>query len=76
MSVMRPRVKAVALVCIAILAFTAIAAVPMCALIDAQTPIDGLFSSLAPARTPIVEDVAIPAAPFVSIRSPRAPPVA
>ena len=74
MSVMRPRVKAVALVCIAIIAFTAIAAVPMFALLDAQTPIDALFSIPAPAPAPFVEDVALPAAPVVSVRSPRAPP--
>jgi hypothetical protein len=76
MSAMPQRVKVVAIVCIAILAFTAIAAAPMFALIDAQTPIDTLFWSPAATSAPAIEDVALPAAPVVVHRSPRAPPVA
>ena len=73
---MSPSVKVVAIVCVAIFAFAAIAAVPMFALIDAQTPIDALFSNPASTPTPIVEDVVLPAAPAADIRSPRAPPFA
>jgi hypothetical protein len=75
MILMRRRVKVVAIVCIAVFAFTAIAAVPMFALIDAQTPIDALFSIPTPAAPPPVEDVAIPTTPVVDVRSPRAPPL-
>ena len=44
MGVMSRRVKVVAIVCIAVFALTAITATPVFALIDAQTPIDALFS--------------------------------
>jgi hypothetical protein len=70
------RAKVVAIVCIAIFAFTAIAAVPMFALFDAQTPIDALFSVPTPPAALPVEDVALPAAPVVDVQSPRAPPLA
>jgi hypothetical protein len=73
---MTPRAKVVVIVCIAILAFTAITPAPMFALIDAQTPIDALFWSPAASPAPAIEDVALPAAPAVVHRSPRAPPVA
>jgi hypothetical protein len=73
---MSPRVKFVVIVCIAIFAFTAIAAVPMLALLDAQTPIDALFSTPAVTPAPTVDDVALAAAPVVDLRSPRAPPLA
>ena len=63
-------------VCIAILAFTAIAAAPMLALLDAQTPIDALFWSPTSTPIPSIEDDALPAAPVVDQRSPRAPPTA
>jgi hypothetical protein len=76
MTVMSSRVKVVAIVCIAVFAFTAIAAVPMLALFDAQTPIDALFSSPAVAPAPSFEDDALPTAPVVDVRSPRAPPLA
>jgi len=69
------RVKVVAVVCIAVFAFTAIVAVPMFAVIDAQTPIDALFWSPTTSPAPSNEDVAIPAAPVVDHRSPRAPPL-
>ena len=58
---MSPRVKVVVFVCIAVFAFTAIAAVPMFALFDAQTPIDALFWAPTPAPAPSIEDVALPA---------------
>lgn len=73
---MTPRVKVVTIVCIAIFAFTTIAAVPMFALFDAQTPIEALFWSPAPAAAPCVADVALPAVPVVDLRSPHAPPLA
>ncbi len=76
MKAMRPRVKVVVIVCIAIFAFTAIAAVPMFALFDAQTPIDSLFWAPTPAPAPSVDELALPAAPIVDIRSPRPPPLA
>lgn len=63
-------------VCIAIFAFTAIAAVPMFALFDAQTAIDALFWSPAAAPIPSPGDAALPAAPVVDRRSPRGPPIA
>jgi len=70
----RPTV--VVIVCIAIVAFAAIAAVPMFAVIDAQTPVDALFWSPTTTPAPSSEDVAIPAAPVVDQQSPRAPPIA
>ena len=73
---MSPRAKLVVVVCIAIFAFTAITAVPMYALLDAQSPIDALFWSPTPAPAPSIEAVALPIAPVVDIRSPRAPPLA
>jgi len=76
MNVMSPRAKVVVFVCIAVFAFTAIAAVPMFALFDAQTPIDALFSVPTPAATLPVENVALPPAPVVDVRSTRGPPLA
>lgn len=73
---MQPRIKCVVIVCVAIVAFTAIAAVPMFAVFDAQTPIDALFWTPASAPAPVIDDVALPAAPVVDIRSSRAPPLA
>jgi hypothetical protein len=71
------RVRVVAIVCIAIFAFTVIATASALAMLDAQTPIDALFSSPAPAPAAPVEDVAIPASPAVDdVQSPRAPPFA
>ena len=71
---MSPSLKVVAIVCIAVFAFTATAAVPMFALLDAHTPIDALFSTPFIAPAPIVEDAAIPHAPVVDVKSPRPPP--
>jgi len=73
---MRSRVTVIAIVCIAIVAFTAIAAVPMFVVIDAQTPIDVLFWAPTPAPAPSIEAVALPTAPVVDVQSPRAPPLA
>jgi hypothetical protein len=70
------RVRVVAIVCIAIFALTAIAAAPMLAMLDAQTPIDVLFWSPASAPAPAIEDAAIPISPIVDVQSPRAPPLA
>jgi len=70
------RVTVVVIVCIAIFAFAAVSAAPMFAVIDAQTPIDALFWSPTPAPAPSIEAVALPTAPVVDIRSPRAPPLA
>ena len=71
-----PRVRLVVIVCIAIFALTAVAAAPMFALIDAETPVDALFRAPLPARVPSVGDIPLPAAPIVDLRSPRAPPPA
>jgi hypothetical protein len=76
MNVMSRRVTVVAIVCIAIFAFTAIAAVSMFAFFDAQTPIDALFSVPASAADLPVEDVALPTAPAVDVRPTRGPPLA
>jgi hypothetical protein len=73
---MRPRVKVVAIVCIAIFAFTAIAAAPMFALLDAQTPLDALFWIPNTAPAPAIDDVVLPASITVDLQSPRAPPLA
>jgi hypothetical protein len=72
---MSPRAKVVVIVCIAIFALTVVVAAPMGAVIDAQTPIDALFWSPTPAPAPSIEAVALPTAPVVDIRSPRAPPL-
>lgn len=76
MKLMSPRTKVVVFVCIAVVAFTAIAAVPMFALFDAQTPIDALFWEPTPAAAPFIEDVALPTAPVLDVRSSRGPPLA
>lgn len=74
MSMMRPRVKTVALVCIAIFAVTAIAGVPMFALVDALTPVDALFACLVVQPAPLAQDASLPAPPVRDLSSPRAPP--
>jgi hypothetical protein len=71
---MSPRARVVVFVCIAVFAFTAIAAPPMLALFDAQTPIDALFWAPAAAPAPSIEDARLPDSPVVDVRSPRAPP--
>jgi hypothetical protein len=70
------RSTVVVILCVAIVAFTTIAAVPMFAVIDAQTPIDALFWSPSTSPAPSNEDVAILAAPVIDQQSPRAPPIA
>ena len=76
MTLMNPRATVVVFVCIAVFAFTAIAAVPMLALLDAQAPVDALFWAPTPAPAPSIEDVVIPTSPVVDVQSPRAPPLA
>jgi hypothetical protein len=73
---MTHRAKVVVIVCIALFAFTAIAAAPMFALLDAQTPMDALFWAPPAAPAPSVDDVVLPVSPTVDLRSPRAPPLA
>jgi len=73
---MSPRAKVVVIVCVAIFAVAAIAAAPMFALLDAQTPIDALFWAPPAAPAPPVDDVVLPVSPTVDLRSPRAPPLA
>jgi hypothetical protein len=70
------RCCAVALVVVAIFAFTAIVPAPMLAFFDAQTAIDALFWSPTSAPIASLDDVALPAAPVVDRRAPRAPPIA
>ena len=72
---MNRRVRVVAVVCIAVFAFTAITAVPALALLDAHTPVDGLFAAV-PLWVPVaVPDVLLPPAPAVDVHSPRPPPL-
>ena len=73
---MSRHLRIVAIVCIAVFALTAIAAVPMFATFDAQTPADPLFNALPPVFVPSGEDVALPAAPAADVHSSRAPPLA
>ncbi len=72
---MSPQFRFVALVCIAVFAFTAIAAVSALALLDAHTPVQALFGMvrLDEARAP--SDVPpAPVAPAVDVHAPRPPP--
>ena len=73
---MSRRRKVIVFVCIAVFALTAIATVPMLALLDAQTPLDALFWAPAPAAALCIEEVDLPTAPTVDVQSPRAPPLA
>lgn len=73
---MSSRIRVVAIVCIALFAFTVVAAAPTLALLDAETPVADLFGILVPAPPPAVEDLALPAAPVVDVRAPRPPPLA
>ena len=72
---MSERVRIIAIVCIAVFAFTAITAVPIFAALDALIPIEDLFATLPGAPAPAVEDVALPAPPARDVASPRGPPV-
>jgi hypothetical protein len=73
---MSPRGKVLVFVCIAVFAFTAIAAIPMLALLDAQTPMDALFWAPTTGPAPSLDAVALPSAPVVDVQSPRPPPLA
>ncbi len=64
----------VALVCIAVFAFTAITAVPALALLDAHTPVQALFGIVRLSDPLAPPDVMVPTAPLVDVRSPRPPP--
>ena len=72
---MSKRVRFVAIVCIAVFAFTAIAAMPAPALFDAQTQVDNLFGDLQPVSVPCTEDIALPDEPALDVRSTRGPPL-
>jgi hypothetical protein len=72
---MSKRVRFVALVCVAVFAFTAITAMPMLALIDAQTPGNILFALVPATDEPVLEDAPLSPSPAVEVLSPRAPPV-
>ena len=52
---MSSRVRVVAIVCIAVFAFTVITGAPMLALLDAETPVVGLFAILVPAPPPAAQ---------------------
>ena len=69
------RVRFVALVCIAVFAFTAITALPGLALFDAQTLVDNLFNDLQPVAPLPTLDPALPDAPALDVRSTRGPPL-
>ncbi len=73
---MSPQFRFVALVCIAVFAFTAIAAVPALALLDAHTPVQALFGMVRLDDPLMPPDVMVPAAaPVVNVRAPRPPPL-
>ena len=69
------RVRFVALVCIAVFAFTAITALPVLALFDAQTLVEDLFNDLQPVSLLPTSDVTLPGAPALDVRSTRGPPL-
>jgi hypothetical protein len=71
---MSPRLRIVALVCIAVFALTAITGMPAFALLDAETPVEHLFGTVTLSEPTAVPDVALPAAPSVDVHSPRPPP--
>jgi hypothetical protein len=71
---MSKRVRFIAIVCVAVFAFTAVTALPMLALIDARTPGDILFAAVCATDGPVVEDVPLSPSPAVELLSPRAPP--
>ncbi len=72
---MSPQFRFVALVCIAVFAFTAITAVPALALLDAHTPVQALFGMVrlneprAPSDAP-----PLPIAPAADVLASRPPP--
>jgi hypothetical protein len=68
--------RVVALVAIAVFAFTAITAVPILALVDAETPVAALFNTVRVCvPLPDNADVPLRIAPPVDVRSPRPPPL-
>ena len=65
----------VALVCIAVFAFTAITAVPVLALLDAHTPVQALFGMVRLNEPRAPSDVPPPPiAPLADVLAPRPPP--
>jgi hypothetical protein len=68
--------RVVALVAIAVFAFTAITAVPIFAIVDAETPVAALFNTVR-VCVPVPDDVGVPVriAPAVDVQSPRPPPL-
>jgi hypothetical protein len=71
---MSPQFRFVALVCIAVFAFTAITAAPVLALLDADIPVEPLFGTVSAWVPAPVEEVALPTAPAVAVHAPRPPP--
>jgi hypothetical protein len=69
------RVRFVAILCIAVFAFTAITAMPALALFDAQTQVDSLFGDLQSVIVCYTEDVALPDAPALDVLATRGPPL-
>jgi hypothetical protein len=70
---MRQHIRIVALVCIAVFAFTAISAMWTLAMFDAETQVPDLFAACATDR-PIPLSEALPSSPPIRIASPRGPP--
>jgi hypothetical protein len=68
-------VRIVAIVCIAVFAFTAITAMPGFAAIDAQTAIDDLFAVLPAAPAPATKAVPLPISPARRVPTSRGPPL-
>ena len=73
---MNTSLRIVAVVCIAVFAFTAITAMPAMALVDAQTPVETLFNVVRMCAPVSAPDLALPTAPAVDVQSARPPPLA
>ena len=72
---MSPQFRFVALVCIAVFAFTAITAAPVLALLDADTPVQALFGMVRLNEPRAPSDVPpLPIARAVEVHAPRPPP--
>ena len=72
---MSPQFRFVALVCIAVFAFTAITAAPVLALLDAHTPVQALFGMVRLNEPRAPSDVPpLPIAPAADVQAPRPPP--
>jgi hypothetical protein len=63
-----------AFVCVALVAFMAITAPSIFVLIDAETPLVGLFGAVCTGEETLPEATPLPGAPSVEVLSPRAPP--